>query len=199
MNNALKGNAATTMKTLNTTGQDIQLCNGTTREAMYLSAYSPFSLPYTFKTSQSLGAAGLSKSNGPANFATRGVVLQKDALKFSILWGNLLVDSSPIDFKDTPDGVDYGVLANVNGVFETKPFSITSGSAVSFVETAGFVDTLAAASALRANGYVRYTVALVDNATNSIIGTLKEAAFRQPRSPIGSLHPVGCLSKSMIS
>ena len=42
---------------LNTTGQNVQMCNGSTSSNMYVSSYYPFTLPYYFQLSQSMGSA----------------------------------------------------------------------------------------------------------------------------------------------
>ncbi len=53
------GNGSSTV-TLNTTGRQIQLCNGASSAALFASSYYPVSLPYYFQTSGSLG--GLAKT-----------------------------------------------------------------------------------------------------------------------------------------
>ena len=187
LNVATCSSATYSIRTLNTTGRDIQLCNGATTTNMYVSSYYPFSAPYYFKTSQNLSAVGLNKETSLQEFYLRGLSLKKAALEFSYIFGNLVVDGNIIDFVDAPDSTDYGALSSVNKVFETKPFGITSKSTVTFTENAGFADSTAAAQVLGTTGYVGYKVDLVDNATNAVIGTIRNTTMKSLNVPVSNL------------
>ncbi|MGB8294403.1 MAG: T9SS type A sorting domain-containing protein, partial [Polyangia bacterium] len=188
-NRAALGSAFYNFVTLNTTGQDIQLSNGPSSSSMYVSSYSPFSLPYYFNTSQSLNAGGLSKENSNQEFYIRGISLKRGALGLSYFFEDLVVDGNSIDFVDAPDSTDYGILGNVNKVFVTKPFAINSNSNFSFTEYSGFADSTVAAQVLGTSGYAAYKVELVDNATNAVIGTIRNTTMKSSNAAASSVVP----------
>jgi hypothetical protein len=188
-NRAAPGSSIASFVTLSTTGQDIQLSNGASSSNMYVSSYSPFSLPYYFNTSQSLHAGGLSKENSYQEFSIRGISFKEGVLGFSYSLGDLVVDGNLIDFVDAPDSIDYGVLHNVNKVFETKPFAINTNSNVTFTESSGFADSISAAEMLGTSGYISYKVELVDNATNAVIGTMRDTSLKSSNATPYSVVP----------
>jgi Secretion system C-terminal sorting domain len=177
-NYALKGDTSLGMKTLNTTGSDIQLSNGSSNATMYVSSFYPFSLPYYFKTSQNLNLSGLSKSTSDPISYGRGVTIGQGNLQFSYSIDNLTVDGNNINFVDAPDSMNYKDLGNVNKVFVTQPFSITSKSQFIFNENAGFVDSMAASKVLGKSGSIGCKVELIDNTSGKVIGTIKNMAIQ---------------------
>ncbi len=188
-NRAAPGSAIANFVTLSTTGQDIQLSNGASSSNMFVSSYNSSSLPYYFSTSQSLHAGGLSKENSYREFSIRGISFKEGALGFSYSLGDLVVDGNSIDFVDAPDSTDYGVLSNVNRVFETKPFTINSNSNFTFTENSGFADSIAVAQMLGTSGYISYRVDLVDNATNAVIGTIRDTTLKSSNATLSSVIP----------
>jgi hypothetical protein len=164
---------------------------------MYVSSYYPFSSPYYFRTSQNLHAAGLNKETSLRTFCERGISVKKGALEFSYSFGDLVVDGNSIDFVDAPDSTDYGVLGNVNMVFETKPFPITSKSTFTFSENSGFADSTVAAQMLGRKGFVGYKVELVDNATNAVIGTIRNTIMKSSNVAVSSLVPYSLKTRTV--
>ena len=144
---------------------------------------------YYFSTSQSLNAGGLSKENSYQELYIRGISLKRGALGFLYFFEDLVVDGNSIDFIDAPDSADYGIMGNVNKVFVTKPFAITNNSNFSFTEFSGLADSTVAAQVLGPNGYVAYKVELVDNATNAVIGTIRNTTIKSSNAAASSVVP----------
>ncbi len=158
-------------------GEYVQLSNGTTSSSVYASCYYPFSVPYYFQSSPSLGSTGLGKTATEQSAYGRGDVVVEDSLRFYYIFENLTVDNNSINFVDAPDTVNYNNLDTLNKVLVTQPFSITDKSSFSFNENCGFVDSVAALKVLGNKGFIGYKVELLDNGTGKALGTIKNTTF----------------------
>jgi hypothetical protein len=173
---------------LNTTGENIQLSNGSSSGGMYASSFKSLALPYYFQTSNPLGS--LQKSSSNQITYGRGAVLTKGDAQFSYSLKSLTVDNTNIKFTDIPENkadtsktfrhltekdMYYPNLDSLNAVLLSEPFTIKSNSSISLSEQAGFIDSLVAIKALGSNGYVAYTLELVDNTTNKTIAAIKSS------------------------
>ena len=178
---------------LNTTGQNIQLCNGPTSSKMYVSSFYNSALPYSFQTSNSLTSAphgdilsqtnAVSKSNAVSATNTvtsgrgRGIAIDKGNTGFYYSIGDINVDGNLIDFVSTNNKTKYNNMDTLNNVLLSQPFVIKSNSVLSFTENSGAADTVAATGILGANGYISFTVQVIDNASGSVLGTIKKVKF----------------------
>jgi hypothetical protein len=68
-------------------------------------------------------------------------------------------------------------MDTLNNMLLSQPFLIKSNSVLSFSENSGAADTVAAAGVLGANGYISFTVQVIDNASGSVLGTIKKVKF----------------------
>jgi hypothetical protein len=178
------------ISTVNTTGKDIQLCNGTSKSAMYVSSFSPFTAPYFFTTSNNLNT--FAKANANAINSGRGGVVSKGDAQFFYKFGDLIVDNNTIDFVKAPDTVKYNNLNEINNVAVTKPFTINNNSTFEFSECSGVLDSLAAISILGDSSYVSFKAELIDNTTNNVVGTIRELKFTS-----SNLHPYSISSYNL--
>ena len=87
--------------------------------------------------------------------------------------GNLNVDGNLIDFVSASNKANYNNLTVLNNVLLSQPFTINSNSVLSFSENSGTADTAAAAGLLGNQGYLSFTVQLIDNASGSVLGTVR--------------------------
>jgi hypothetical protein len=180
---------------LNTTGQNIQLCNGPTSSKMYVSSFYNSALPYYFQTSNSLTSAphgdilsqanAVSKKNAVSTTNAllsgsgrgRGIAIDKGNTGFYYSIGDINVDGNLIDFVSTNKKTKYYNMDTLNNMLLSQPFLIKSNSVLSFSENSGAADTVAAAGILGANGYISFTVQVIDNASGSVLGTIKKVKF----------------------
>ncbi len=184
---------------LTTTGQNIQLCNGPASTNMYASAYYPFTLPYYFQMSQSLGsvlgsnaiiaansvskAKAISQANAVSTTSTvpagrgRGVAVDKGNTGFYYSIGNIMLDGNLIDFVSADNKAHYDSLNVLNNVLLSQPFTLKSNSVFSFSEKSGAADSAAAAKVLGSQGYISFIVQLIDNTSGSVIGTIRQQKF----------------------
>jgi hypothetical protein len=185
-----------TLKTLNTTGQNIQLSNGATSANMLVSSfYNTSALPYYFQLSNSLtngpqksvvtqtDAASKAKAISKANVVSttisapsgRGRGVAVGGFYYSV--GNLNVDGNLIDFVSADNKANYNNLTVLNNVLLSQPFTINSNSVLSFSENSGAADSMAATGVLGSQGYLSFTVQLIDNASGSVLGTVRQVNF----------------------
>jgi len=181
------------IKNLNTWGQDLQLCNGPNSSNMYVLSFYPYSTPYYFVKSNSLGSAGLGKTTEYPYSGKRGIVLENNnaGLYYSI--GNIAVDGVSINFIPNVDEISkrgnrdsvkyhgsksiYNNTETVNGLLVSEPFDLKKDSQIEFNDYFGVADSVAGVSVLGENGYITFKVELLDDASDKVIGTIKESEF----------------------
>jgi hypothetical protein len=178
------------ISTANSTGQDIQLCNGYNKSSTYFCSFSPNTLPYPFTTSNSLN--NFSKINPNGINSDRGSVISKRSAQFFYSFGDLAVDNNNIAFIKAPDTVNFNNLDKINNVLVTNPFTINNNSAIVFSECSGVIDSLTALSVLGDTGYVSFKSELIDNSTNNVIGTIRDS-----RINAGELHDYNIASYNL--
>lgn len=162
---------ASTIRTLSTSGKYVQAGNGAQGQSnMYVSSFYPFTSPYSFSTSGTLGP--LNKKNTDL-VEGRGFEIHNGEGSFSYQFEDLNVDGANISFVDAPDGVDYGKTEILNNALITEPFVINDDSRIIFSEKSGFADSLATAGKLKKDGFVNFKVELIDEATGKVTATLK--------------------------
>ncbi len=193
---------SSTMQTLNTAGEYVEVGNGANASSdlsdMYVSSFYPFTSPYTFETSGTL--APLSKASpqlvkgptfttasggGSAQLAEgRGFMIKKGNVSFTYRFGDLNVGGQNIGFVAAPDTANYGNLNTLNSALETQPFQVNTGSQVVFTERSGFADSTAAVNALGKHDYIGYRVEVVDNTTGDVLGMIAKNSITS-----SSVHP----------
>ena len=161
------------IRNLSTTGRYVQVGDGagTDLSNMRVSSFYPSTSPYYFNTSGAL--TPLSKSNSEITEG-RGFIINKGDESFSYSVGDLSVDGSNIIFADVSDTADYGNINTLNGALITEPFQLNANSKVYFSEHSGFADSSSAIKALGKSDFIHYKVELIDNASEKVIGTIKD-------------------------
>lgn len=192
---------SSTITTLTTSGQYVQVGNGTTSNLshMYVTAFYPFTAPYHFQTSSALGPA--SKAGQVEIAEGRGFFLRNGAASFSYRFSGLNVDGVHIPFVDVPEKYDYGNLEHLNNTLLTEPFQVHAASEIAFNERVGFADSSAsAAKAMGRDGFIRYRLELIEEGTAKSAGTLREENFtsstiRKSQSRTYAVNPAGLEGK----
>src|SRR5690606_20997576 len=106
-----------TIKTLNTTGKDLQLCNGTTRNNMFVSSYVANSLPYNFTLSNNIGSyySAVEKDNFLVDLSIgRGGILTKDNAQFYFITQDITVENQSIRFKELDEILNFNSVEELN-------------------------------------------------------------------------------------
>jgi len=179
-------NGVTNIK-LNTTGQDVQVCNGTDAGTnMLVSSFNRLSAPYYFKNTGNIGGS-LSKAGSNINYG-RGLALNKDDMQFSYTIKSLSVAGTNIRFVEIPEnapdttkdknrGVKYLKIDELNKYLLSEPFSIQEGTAFEFSDDAGFIDAETASEALGEKGTINCKIELIDDVTDKVIGLVNESEY----------------------
>jgi hypothetical protein len=166
------------MKTLNTTGKDVQLSNGINKSNMYVSSFYPFASPYFFKTSNNLG--GLTKTEANSVSSGQSIVVVKDAAQFSCTIGDILVNDEKIKFINTSNDKN---TKEIKYKLVSEPFTIKGNSDVSFSLMTGMLDSAAALLTLCDKANLQYSVVLTDNETGNVLGKLAEMGIDRNNIP----------------
>ncbi len=161
--------------TLNSTGKDLQINNGTTFSSMFVNSFSSVSLPYSFNLSQNFGS--INKENSLSIFNGREGVVGKEGAQFYFALGDISVNGQNINFITVPDTLNISNLELVNNYFESEPFTVNSSSNLVYGVQYGITDSLLCTSALSENEQINFKVELVDNQTNEVLGLFDEVTY----------------------
>jgi hypothetical protein len=177
---------------LHRSGQHIQLSNGPSSSAMYISTFYTSSLPYYFGH-YSLGS--LTKSTANENTYGRGIALIGAGFFYSLK--SLTVDNNNVQFAEIPErndttirktGIQYVALDSLNTMLVSEPFTVGAGTSFTFSDDGGFTDSLAAREVLGKKGYISCKLELIDVATGKTVGVIKESRFSSSTSTRGNLY-----------
>ena len=174
---------------LNSTGDGMQLSNGSGKSNMYEISYlSSGSAPYAISPAIGLGSVGGLQSTAPAHlsdssrtvagapvqaFDSRGVVIGNDSASLQYLFGDITVDGKSVPFVTIPDTFKSRNLSDVNQLLETQPFSLNGNSKVTFGEFSVIADTEAMSTLLGDTGYVSFKAELLNASTDKVLGTIR--------------------------
>lgn len=174
-NKLKKAPGSTSILTLNSTGKDIQINNGTTFSSMFANSFSSASLPYSFNLSQNFGS--INKENSMQIFNGREGVVDKNGAQFFFALGDISVNGQNINFISVPDTVSVNSLPSLNTYFESEPFTVNSSSNLIYGVQYGITDSVLCSSALSDNEQINFKVELIDNQTNEILGSFDEVTY----------------------
>ncbi len=174
---------------LNSTGDGMQLSNGSGKSNMYEISYlSSGSAPYAISPAIGLGSVGSLQSTAPDHlsdssrtvagapvqaFDSRGVVIGNDSASLQYLFGDITVDGKSVPFVTIPDTFKSRNLSDVSQLLETQPFSLNSNSKVTFGEFSVIADTEAMSTLLGDTGYVSFKAELLNASTDKVLGTIR--------------------------
>ena len=164
----------------NLTGKDLHLSNGTNKSSMYASALNLSSLPYYFLQSaniQSYYNPQMEKSQLVAITNGREGIVCKDTAQFYFCLGDIILNGEPVDFIDINDTTVVNSLQTVNLYLNTKPFTLTNTSSLSYSVQYGITDSMAAVNVLQNNLLVNFKVELVDANTGEVLGVFDNITY----------------------
>lgn len=189
-NKFVKGSALNQFKGLNTKGWDVQITEAASANDIHAFSYYPKTQPYYWLQSNSLGS--YLKQQPLATTETRGIILTDTAHTsgFNYSIGEIKLDDEPLPFvffnseEPSPSSnidmrledinMKYQELQDVVEYLKSEPFQFSSDMQLTFEEQFSFRDSAAAVRLLGENGFIHYTVNLIDHSTNKILGILRE-------------------------
>ena len=176
--NKFADNTLSTVRTLNTVGQHVQISNGQDKNSMYGMSFDYSSSPYYFQTSNNLGSFySLGKEQSNAFASGREGVVSVDSASFYFAFGDVIVDGQPLDFVEIADTVQINNLSVLNENLVTEPIEVSDNCSFVYSVQYGINDSLSAVSALIENRYVNFKVQLVDANTGEIIGEYDNVTY----------------------
>jgi Secretion system C-terminal sorting domain len=176
--NKFADNTLSTVRTLNTTGQRVQICNGTDKDNMSAMLFNYSSVPYYFKLSDALGNYYNPQKIQYNGFTSgREGVVSVDSADFYFAFGDIEIDGQPVDLIEIADSVEVNNLSGLNEYLVTEPFNVTNNCSFVYSVQYGINDSLSAAQAMIDNRFVNYTVHLVDVNTGETIGEYDDVTY----------------------
>jgi hypothetical protein len=177
--NKFADNSLSTVRTLNTIGQDVQVSNGSVKSAMYCMSFNHNAgVPYYFEKSNSLGSFyTLEKIQYNAFTSGREGVVSIDSAGFYFALGDIQIDGQPVDFIEIADTVPVNTLAALNEYMVSEPIAVSDNCSFVYSVQYGINDSLSAATAMVDNRFVRFKVQLIDNNTGEVIGEYDNISY----------------------
>jgi hypothetical protein len=164
------------IRTLSTTGDDIQINNSVDFYDMYVNSFHKPNLPYYFNLSENL-SGGLEKIESFEIYQGREGVISKDTTDFYYAIGDITIDGENVEFVEMPDSIVINDLQLMNEYLVSEPFSVTSTSILTYGVQYGVTDSVSAVTALSDSTEISFRVELVDVQTNEVLGVFDEVTF----------------------
>jgi len=155
------------------TGQTVQVSEGLISNQYNICGLNTSVEPYQFN----VGSLGFAKEQNQNIANGRTGVIVQDSVEFYFVVGDIVVDGAMVEFTSIHDTIKYETVSDLNRVLETKPFSLSNSSHFFYSIQYGTTDSLSAIAVLGESGAVNFTVELVDDQTNSIIGSYDNITF----------------------
>lgn len=187
-NKYVKNSSLYTIRNLNTTGKDIQVCNGTNLQLMAAMVFNRTALPYYFTKSTTdfssnlLGGGGglnkITQNDTIITFGRSGIASIND-IEFVFNIGDILVGDSIIKFIDVPDTLVYTSTDELNLQTKTNNFTLTPTTNFYFSNIYSVVQISDPDTALTISDAVNFKAELVNANTNQVVGTFDNITYNK--------------------
>ncbi|NWG28394.1 MAG: T9SS type A sorting domain-containing protein [Ignavibacteriaceae bacterium] len=163
------------------TGQQVQMCNGTTTTNMYCMTYEHNTgVPYYFERSNNLDSYYQSHKIKNNFFSSgREGVVSVDSSEFYFALGDIEVDGQTINFIEIPDTIDVNDLNSINQCLITEPITLSDNTNFIYSVQYGLNDSLSAVQAITGDRFINFKVLLIDDATGQTIGEYDNVTYTQ--------------------
>lgn len=176
--NKFADNTLSTVRTLNTIGQRVQICNGTDKNNMYAMSFNYSSVPYYFQMSDSLGSFySMEKIQYNAFTTGREGIVSTDSADFYFAMGDIEINGQPVDFVEIDDTVQISNLSILNEYLISEQINVSDNCSFVYSVQYGINDSLSAATAMIDDRFINFKVQLVDANTGEIIGEYDEITY----------------------
>jgi hypothetical protein len=168
INKYVKSTNLSTVQSLNSQVQDLQLSNGIAGwDGMDVLAFNNSALPYNFSIPEII----LMK-NGESTEGRGGAVCRNSA-EFYFGINELALNGNALEFKGKNDSVNISNNFILSTYLETLPFTVGNNSTLEFNLSVGVSDSIEAISELNENEFIKIKLELSDT-TGAVLSTLKE-------------------------
>jgi len=171
------------VKTLSTTGKDIQMYNTNSLSNMKAISFQSVSSPYSFASSETIYS--LSKGSDMSN--GKQCVLFTDAGEFFLRVGDINLDDENICFEKSEEDILLTKLTDLNSNLVTEAFNITDNSKFEFSVEYGFINAENCKKLLGSNNSVTFKIGIIDANSDEVIGCFDKFIFSSKNElPTGS-------------
>jgi hypothetical protein len=182
-------------------GNDLHVVPGTAFSNMFGVVLNTQQSPYRFKLSASIGTLGKQNDQQRINNGRQGIAWKENA-QFYFMLGDISVDGTSIKFVEKPDTIVVDSKESLNTYLMTEPFSVSDASKFYYSVRYHIVDSASVSSLLDEKGEIRFTVQLIDDNSNTIIGEFDKVVFNKanqfPYRNIGyQIDPKGIGNKTV--
>ena len=174
-------NSTWSITNLSTSGDELQLSSGATKSEMFAISHSTTTSPYAF-TEDAVGNH-LIKTNNNTIAAGREGIVSKEGAQFFFTFADVMLDEERVEFVSEESDVAITSLEVLNGFLETKPFELASSGALTYSVQYGVVREDIAFDVLTDNDFVQFSVELIDNSTEEILGRFDDIVFTKNSMP----------------
>lgn len=176
--NKFADNTLSTIRTLNTVGQRVQICNGIDKDNMYAMSFNYSSPPYFFQVSNNLGYFySLEKIQRNVFSSGREGIVSIDSADFYFALGDIEIEGQSVDFVEIADTIPVNNLASLNQYLETDPITVSDNCSFIYSVQYGINDSVSAAAAMIDDRYVKFKVQLINDNTGELIGTYDNITY----------------------
>jgi len=172
------------INSLNTTGKDLQICNGSSKSTMYATSFkTAVPPPYYFIQSNDIQSLyTISKTNSAGINKGREGVVAKGSGEIYFTIGDVSVNGENISFKTLPDSFSVTSVNDVNGYVRTIPFALTDNSQFLYSVQYGITDSTEIVKSLSATDVVAFRVELVDETTEEVLGVFDNVSYTKQQA-----------------
>lgn len=168
INKYVKSTNLTTVQSLNSQVQDLQISNGIEGwDGMDVLAFNNSTLPYNFSIPETILMKNGESTEG------RGGSVSRNLAEFYFGIYELALNGITVEFKDIYDSVLVSNNNILNTYLETLPFTVSNNSTLEFNLSVGVSDSIGAVSELNENEHIKIKIELIDT-TGVVLSTLKE-------------------------
>ena len=177
--NKFADNTLSTVRILNTSGNDLQISNGTDKTNMYAMTFNHNDgLPYYFLRSDNLGSFYSPAKITTSSFSSgREGIVAVDNAEFYFALGDINIDGQTVDFEEISDTVSISDIVSLNQNLISKPINISDNSSFVYSVQYGINDSLSVAQSLVDQRAVNFKVMLIDNTTGETIGIYDDVTY----------------------
>ncbi len=159
---------------LNTSGNYVQVSNGSSLNNIYTMAFRKESSPYYFKLSNSMGSYAKTNDN---KYVGREGIVRNEEVEYTCTLSDVDVDGKRIDFVEIDEMAPAKSVEKLYSDLETVPFEVNDLSDFTFNISYGITNTEKAEKVLSEKHSVKYIVELVDAKSGKVLNELDEIVF----------------------
>ena len=173
---AMNNTSFTTIRTINTNGQQIEVCNGIGNDDNFGVVLRNTDLPYKLEMTNNLSSYfGTAKETSTGIYTGREGTVTKNNSCFYYTIGDINVNGLNINFKEITDSTILLSNQEVKSYLETEPFELNNNSTFNYSIQYGY--SFIEENTLVGEKFINFKVKLIDVNSNTIISTFDNVFY----------------------